>query len=64
MGYRGGQEAEGKCRLPGDFDMETNLGKIKMFTGCMCMCTCVQVCVWRAEVNLRCPSPAGSTLVF
>lgn len=64
VGYRGEQEqyrqeAEGKYRLLGDFYMESILGKIKMFMGCTCVCTCVQVCMWRAEVNLRCPSSSS-----
>lgn len=57
--YRGEQEVEGKYRLLGDFYMESILGKIKMFMGCTCVCTCVQVCMWRAEVNLRCPSSSS-----
>lgn len=56
MGYRGKQEAEGKSRLLGSFYVETILGKIKVFMGCTCVRTCVQVCMWRAEVNFRCPS--------
>lgn len=58
-GVQGRARSGGKVQVAGDFYMETILGKIKMFMGCMCVCSCVQVCMWRAEVNLRCPSSSS-----